>query len=141
MSALRFIDELALQLTAAFPGYQVNAQEPPETKLDPRTMWIATDSIEQGVDIADLGETVGISVPVFITTVMSIPTTPAETKTTLARRLSIIQAAQRAARDFIPTNGALVLYVGEGAVIGNDVYVSAVQVNVQYQLEAEGEPQ
>ena len=141
MSALVFIDQLTEQLVLAFPTYQVSAREPPETNLKPGTQWVATDSIEQGVDIADLGESVGIVVPVFITTVMSVPATPLETRATLARRLSVIQAAQRACRSFIPENDALVTYVCESAVIGGDLYVSTVQINIQYSLQAEGDPQ
>ena len=141
MSALVFIDQLTQQLIQAFPTYVVKAQEPPETNLKARTQWVATDSIEQGVDIADLGESVGIVVPVFIVTVMSVPATPAETRETLKRRLSVIQAAQRTCRTFVPENDALVMYIGESAVIGRDFYISTVQINVQYSLQAEGEPQ
>ena len=141
MSALAFLEVLVDELTRSQPTYTVHAREPDASELEPGQIWISNEGIEASEGVADLGRSSRVIVPFFVLSVMSPTTDDVQFRAVLRRRLSILQALTRAAEAFVPQNAALVLLAGETTEIRKDMFLSSVEVRVQYDLESTGEPQ
>lgn len=140
MSVQGFINALKVELEASLPGYTVQALEPIEGQLKADTnikqVFITTEGIESPEGVADMGASTRIRVPVLVSCVMKRPTTETLNAQVLKRRLTILQACQRAVRDY-PDPDTLVYLVQEQPNLIEGFYVSITQLDVQYDLQAE----
>ncbi|MFB9991225.1 hypothetical protein ACFFLM_04410 [Deinococcus oregonensis] len=141
MSVQAFITALKVELEASLPSYSVQAFEPIEGQLkvgtDSKFIFITTEGIESPEGVADMGASTRIRVPVLVSCVMALPDNEVLAAKILRRRLVIIQACQRVVRDFDPN--VLVYLVQEQPSLIEGFYVSIVQLDVQYDLQAEEE--
>ncbi|AWN22211.1 hypothetical protein DKM44_02310 [Deinococcus irradiatisoli] len=144
MIALTFIQALKAELQTSFPEYTVQAREPIEGELkassSERQLWITTEGFDSGEDVADQGQSTEIRVPVFVSIVIQRPRSENATEVALTRRLNVVQACQRAARDFNnQESDALVNFIQEQPLIIEGFLVSVTQLDIQYDLGAEEE--
>lgn len=153
-----FIDVLVGELTQRLPPeYSVQAREPLEGELDAsasaRQVFVTVDGIENAdPEYADGGHNTRVRVPVMVGTVMRRPVVQgpqgevrlAETlklaRGTLARRLSVIQAIQKARRSFAHSHSTVLTeYIGENPQSIEGFYVSVAGVLLEFNLDSEGE--
>lgn len=152
-----FIDLLAAELTATFArhAYTVQAREPVEGELvaekDSKQIFITTDAIDPAEDIADGGTSTGILIPVLVScvmqrpkvmndTVLDVPKTIALSAKVLRRRLSMVQAVQRARQQFAQTHSEVsTRFIQEKPVLIEGFLVSITGVELELNLDAEGE--
>lgn len=103
--AQTLIDTIVTELERSFgpDGYAVRATEPAESAIgqgesgDEKEIYVTTGGMSFPEGIADMGGTTRVLIPVIVSTVMSWPTTPDLTAAVLRRRLTVVQALQRAA--------------------------------------------
>lgn len=104
--AQTLIDTICHELERSFApdGYTVKAIEPTESAIgqgesggDEKEIYVTTGGMSFPEGIADMGGTTRVLIPVIVSTVMSWPTTPDLTAAVLRRRLTVVQALQRAA--------------------------------------------
>jgi len=138
----RFIDALVAELRASLPTYTVEAREPAEGELvansATKQIFVTREGIEPGEDIADLGLSTQVMVPVMVACVMQRPGTPALASAVLRRSLTIVQAIQRTMRDFAQTGEATLLrFIQEQPQLIEGFYVSVSGVEVHFDLLAE----
>lgn len=137
-----FIDALTVALQAAFVphGYTVEQREPAEGELvadaNAKQIFITTEGFESPEGVADMGQSTRIRVPVMVACVMQRPSTAVLSAKTLRRRMTILQACQRAVRDFDDPS-TLVYLVQEQPTLIEGYYVSITQLDVQHDLDAE----
>lgn len=152
----RFIDLLTAELQRSMPGYTVEAREPVEGELradaEVKQIFITTEGIEPGEQVADLGESTQVMIPVLASCVMKRPNertgtgvldvakTVIATAKTLRRRLTMVQAVQRTMRDFAQTGEPTFLrFIQEQPTLIEGFYVSITGVEVHFDLAAEEE--
>lgn len=143
-----FIAALKAELQASLPSYTVQAREPIEGELVAdeytRQLFITTEGIESPEGVADLSMSTTIRVPVLVSCVMRRAEQETEALKVLKRRLSIVQACQRAVRNYcVEGAGAgntAVYWIQEQPNLIEGFYVSISQLDVEYDLQSTGEP-
>lgn len=140
----QFIDHLTVELTRSVPGVKVEAREPAESELaanaNIKQIFITTEGIElpDGSQIADLGLSSVVSVPVMVACVMPRPATEEFAVQTLRRRLQVVQAVQRACRTFCEQQTGCVLnIISEQPNIVEGYFVSVTGIEVEFDLLTE----
>lgn len=143
MSAVQdMIDTLVRVLSAALPGYTVEAREPLEGELvastDTRQVFITTEGLELPEGYADGGETVRVLVPVLVACVMQRPGTVELAKKTLRRRLTLAQGVQRAAREFALSHPHIAVnLLEERPELIEGYYVSVTGLEIMFDMDTE----
>ena len=139
----QYIDHLAAELRQTFPTLTVEQREPAEGELaateDTRQIFLTTEGIELGEQIADQGLSTVVLVPVMASTVMPRPSNPLDAVRTLRRRLKLFQAVQRSIRTFPPAvdGAALLNIVQEQPNLIEGYYVSIVGIEITFDLATE----
>lgn len=144
MILLDFKDLLKQTLQVDLPTYTTQIREPWEGELAAtntvKQIWITREGFSNGEDIADLGQTTALSVPVFVSIVMQRPKTEAATRLTDQRAEDVIRACRKAVNIFNATHaesGALVNFMQEQSVIVEGFLVSVMHLDIEYDLGAE----
>ncbi|MCP2015619.1 hypothetical protein L1280_002787 [Deinococcus sp. HSC-46F16] len=140
----RFIDLLTAELQRSMPGYTVEAREPVEGELRAsstvKQVFITTEGIEPGEEVADFGASTQVMVPVMVACVMQRPGTVPLAAAVLRRRQAMVQAVQRTMRDFAETGEPTLLrFIQEQPQLIEGYLVSITGVEVHYDLLAEEE--
>lgn len=149
----RFIDLLKTELEASFGTldlpYTVQAREPVESEVGEgsggpgeRQIFISTGNLGFPEGIADQGSGTMLEVPVLVSTVMSFPQSEAATAAVLRRRLTVIQAIQRAVEGFAQepdTTLEVIAQDDEEPQMIDGYYVSVVGVLLRFYLNSREE--
>lgn len=163
----QLIDALTAELTRVFGpiGYSVEAREPIEGELKAnavskdaggnviptRQIFITTESISPGPNIADQGMSTASVIPVLIGLVMQrpnvrradgtldIPGTITLQAKTLRRRLTLVQAVQRVMREFGMQHSDVedLSFIQEQPVLMEGFLVSVVGIELTFYLGSE----
>ena len=149
MGVLGFIDVLKAELVESLTGYTIEAREPIEGELKAdvsgKQIFITTEGIESPEGVADLARSTVIRIPVLVSCVMQFPKTEADARKVLKRRLSMMQACQRAVFTYCVAgagagNTAVYLEQEQPNLI-EEYYVAIVELIVEYDLQSTGEPE
>ena len=149
MGVLGFIDALKAELVASLPSYTIEAREPIEGELKAdvsgKQIFITTEGIESPEGIADLSQSTMLRIPVLVSCVMQFPKTEVQARAVLKRRLSMVQACQRAVFTYCVAgagagNTAVYLEQEQPNLI-EEYFVAIVQLSVEYDLLSTGEPE
>ena len=146
-----FIDLLKAELEQSFTphGYTVQAREPVESEVGEgstgpgeRQVFISTGGFSFPEGIADFGGTVRVEVPVIVSTVMGFPKSEEATAAVLRRRLTVVQALQRAAQSHATAHPDQVLNLvvdDEEPQNIEGYYVSVVGLLLTFDLDTQEE--
>lgn len=146
MSSLpqQLIDALTTELVRVFGPrqYTVEAREPAEGELlareDAKQIFITTEGLEPGTDIADMGESTQVILPVMVACVMRRPGNVILAAQVLRRRLTLVQAVQRVMRDFNQAQtGAQLRFIQEQPTLIEGYFVSVTGLELEFDLDAE----
>lgn len=137
-----YIDHLSAELVRSLPGLTVEAREPTEGELaagrEAKQIFVTTEGIEMGEQIADLGLSTVVRVPVMVACVMPRPSTPLYAAQTLRRRLQVMQAIQRANRTFCQDRtDCLLNIIQESPSLIEGFYVSITGIEIEFDLISE----
>jgi len=136
------IDTLVRVLTAALPTYTVEAREPVEGELkagaDVKQVFITTEGFELPEGYASGGTSVRVLVPVLVSIVMQRPSTPDLAAKVLRRRITLVQAVQRAAREFaLQRPDVNVDLLQEAPTLIEGYYVSVTGLEMMFDMSTE----
>ncbi|MBZ9753178.1 hypothetical protein K7W42_20285 [Deinococcus sp. HMF7604] len=137
-----FIDLLQTTLEAALPSYTVEAREPAEGELvatdEVKQIFITTEGFDFAEGIADFGQTTRVVVPVMVGCVMQRPGKVTLAAKVLRRRLTLVQAVQRAVQDFGPVRpDVMAVPLSEQPLLIEGYLVSMTGVELTFDLDAE----